>query len=230
MGGTLSDFWWLERDQTNKFTYLELGHNEPVGGSTSPNIKLIKCQSTSIDEFRSEYQNINLYRSLKLSENPTNGTEITGPFLVDIDNENDLEAAQQITKQTVQYLTTQNNLSPVRDFRIFFTGHKGFNIEIKPQSIAVYDLSYDQETLYGEKRIIIIRYLRKLNSIDIKCRNFVDNNGTIIDLIHNHVRLHDSINSWIDNNGKVISRRKKELIYTELFNKSITDICDSGEL
>ena len=230
MCATLSDFWWLDNNQLDRFSFLEFGYHEPVDNSQTPSIQPQKCQIADIDRYRSKYQNINVHRSLKLADNPSNGEVIIGPFLIDIDNDDSLEAAQEITKQTIQYLTKQNYLSPMKDFRIFFTGHKGFNIEIKPQSIAVYDLSYDEETLYGGKRLIIISYLRKLNNIDVKCRNFVDNEGTIIDRIHNYVRLHNSINSWVEDNGEIISRKKIELSSQDLLNKSIEDIRTLSEV
>lgn len=225
MGAKLSDFWWLDEDQLGRFTYLKFGHNEPVDDSTSPYIKPQKCRISTIDELRSEFQNINIHRSLELSDSPSNGEKLVGPFLIDIDNENNnLESARNIIKQTLEYLTTQLYKSPVVDFRLFFTGHKGFNIEIKPSLLEINNYSNQYESLYRKKRRDIIDYLHKKNDIPENHHNFVDNNDTIIDVKHCFVRLHNSINSWVGDDGKIISRKKIELSYQEIFEMSIEDI------
>jgi hypothetical protein len=227
--GILSDFWWLDSDQFNIFNYLILGHSDPVDDLTGPNIIPQKCQITALDAYRITYQNTNIYRSLKLSDRPLNGQEIVGPFLIDIDNENNLEASQSITKQTLEYLINQYNLSSENYLRIFFTGHKGFNIEILPKVLTIRYLNDDLVTIYRKNRRNITTYLRTKNNITNNILNYVDNEGTIIDTIHDYVRLHNSINKWIDSNGNELSRKKIELTYQDLISKSITDITFESE-
>ena len=234
MDATLSDFWWLDNNQLDRFTFLEFGYHEPVDNSQSPSIQSQKCQIADIDKYRSEYQNINVHRSLKLADNPSNGQEIIGPFLVDIDNDDNLGATQNIAKQTLEYLIPQYNLSPVSDFRVFFTGHKGFNIEAKPSSLKIGNNANQYESLYRRKRRDIIDYLRKRNNITKDefngFDNYVDNNKTLIDVKHEFTRLHNSFNSWVGDNGKIIYRKKIELSYQDLFEASIEDILNSSEM
>ena len=132
--GLTSDFWWLGPGQTDRYTYLELGHSEPVDDYAAPIIHAKVYHITDMDKFRGSFQNTNIYRSLKISDASLNGDEILGPFLVDIDNEGeDLDDTQGVTKQAVEYLITQLKLS-FDDLHIFFSGHKSFN--------KVYRLSY----------------------------------------------------------------------------------------
>jgi hypothetical protein len=87
-----------------------------------------------------------------------------------------------------------------------------------------------QETCYREKRRDIINYLHEINDIPKNHYNFVDNNETVIDVQHDYIRLHDSINSWVGDNGKIVSRRKIELSYQDLLEKSIEDIVVASEV
>lgn len=240
MCATLSDFWWLDNNQLDRFSFLEFGYHEPVDNSQTPSIQPQKCQIADIDRYRSKYQNINVHRSLKLADNPSNGEVIIGPFLIDIDNDDSLEAAQEITKQTIQYLTKQNYLSPMKDFRIFFTGHKGFNIEIRPMVLNISGQIPDQIRLSNNIQVNIINHLRNIHYVQCETINAVDDFGTIIDstygsryfpeLKHPYTRLHNSINSWVGDNGKITSRKKIELSYQDLLNKSIEDIIAVSEV
>jgi hypothetical protein len=68
MGATLSDFWWLNDDQLNRFIYLLLDHREPEDDLELPTKRVNKCRISSIDEFRNKHKNINVYRGLELSD------------------------------------------------------------------------------------------------------------------------------------------------------------------
>lgn len=209
-----------------KITYLELGYNKPVNEETCPDIHIKKCHISTINGFRKKHQNTNVYRSLKLY-NTDNEQVIIGPFVVDIDNDRDLNASYVIVKQVLNYLI--NKGLNANDFRIFFTGHKGFNVEIKPLVLNIHGSVTDQSYLYDKYRCIIVDYLRNLNGVYCSIRNCVDNQETVIDKIHDYIRLHDSINRWISDNGVTISRKKIELTYQGLFSKSINEIITLAE-
>ena len=238
MVGSLSDFWWLEQNQLDNFTYLELGHNEPVDDLTCPTIQAQKCQITKIDEFRSKYHNINIHRSFMLWDASVDGQGIFGPFLVDIDNDNDLNASHMIVKQLLNYLINNIGLT-AKDLRIFFTGHKGFNIEIRPKSLKIYGSVPEQIKLSSKILDSIIDNLRQKNVVQDSTINAVDDNGTIIDrlygdrfyykLKHPFVRLHDSINKWVSSDKRFVSRKKIELSSQELLQKSIREILSENE-
>jgi hypothetical protein len=241
----VNDFWWLDENLLSKFSYLELGHCESSGLIG----QIQKSHVADIDVYRSKFDNINVHRSLKLSDKLNDGQEILGPFIIDIDNENNLEAAYLITKQISAFLTSIS-VTPA-DFRIFFSGHKGFNVEIKPEAVQLSGSIPEQIISSSKKLEESINYLREINNVPTyltlpngtktkNITNTVDTSDTIIDKIygdkssyklkHPFLRLHDSINAWIDNRNNLISRKKIVLTYQELCNKSITDILSMSQV
>jgi hypothetical protein len=96
--------------------------------------------------------------------------------------------------------------------RVFFTGHKGFNIEVRPQAIGITSTSNRQQEFDCRLK-------------DIK-KEFGDN---FVDRRHRYLRLRDSINRWISNDGKISNRMKFELTPDELNSMSIHEICRKSE-
>jgi hypothetical protein len=153
-----------------------------------------------------------VFRSYALYNSATEGTELIGPLLLDIDRtveQNggylpDFDKALKDTRLLVkEYCSGLND----QDYRIFFTGHKGFHIEILPTAVGM--SPYQDRWQYFEK-------IRK----DIN-RRF----GTsFIDKFHPHVRLHNSINCWIDYSGVIVYSMRYEININELFNLSPEDI------
>lgn len=239
MGGSLSDFWWLTQNQLDRFTYLELGHSEPVDDSTRPVIQAQKYHINTIDAFRNKYHNTNIYRSLKLSDGLSANEEIIGPLIIDIDNENSLGASLVVTRQVLTYLLKQLRLSPTCDLRIFFTGHKGFNIEIRSDALGLTEKISEHIKHSSQILDIIIRDMRRINNVNDICRNSVDNNNTVVDRIygdkynyqlkHPFIRLHDSINKWVKSSSELISRKKIEIKPHDLTDMSITDITSKSK-
>lgn len=232
--GLISDFWWLGQSQTDRYTYLELGHSKPVDDYTTPIIDAKVHHISDMDKFRSSFQNTNVYRSLKISDASLNGDEILGPFLVDIDNEEeDLDDAQGVTKQVVEYLRTQLMLS-LDDLRIFFSGHKGFNIEVRPQALEIAGSVPDQIRLSSKKLDDVIAFLCSDNKVQDQTKNIVSIQGTGIDRIygdrfgyklkHPYIRLHNSINKWIRSDGSEVAGMKIERTIQQLWNMSAAEI------
>lgn len=94
-----------------------------------------------------------------------------------------------------------------RDYRIFFTGHKGFHIEIQPRAIGM-PPHIDRWRHFENRR----------NDINKRFGN------GFIDKFHSHIRLHNSINSWIDYPGRRIHSMNFEVSINELFSLSAEDI------
>jgi hypothetical protein len=232
---SLTDFWWLDDNERRKFAYLELCHSELKDDLTYPFKQKQTIRVTKINEYREKYGNTNIFRSLILKDSLTEEQEILGPFIIDIDNdngENGLEATRKITQQISDYLI--NDYIKENDFRILFSGHKGFNIEIRPEVIGVTG-SISEQILKSRKTLdVIISYLRQKNRVSEQVINFVDQLGTTIDKVygdrfnnelkHSFIRLHNSINTWKAENNTIISREKIELPYREFQNKSLREI------
>lgn len=213
-----SDFWWLYTSDKAKFKYVKLGHHKPIRDDDQPcSIKWDNeiCLISNIDQWRNKFQNTNIYRSLKVLSTPSGGQEILGPFLIDIDSEcENLEDALDITRKAIGYLTQDWNLAS-GNIQIFFSGRKGFNIEVLPSALGIQGSIQDRVKQSSNKLDQIIGYLRGGNMWGNS--NQVSSKQTIIDRIygdrfgyklkHPCLRLHNSWNEWITSN--VIKRRRK---------------------
>ena len=255
-----SDFWWLPRNIGIEDLSVSLGHHTALTDKDDPcsmqwfhsldeNMQISpEAKYYDLDvlsKWRSVCKNTNVYRTIKVFDKKTGEPLFLGPFLIDIDNsvENngfreDLDDAQAVTKQVVTYLIQQLELFS-DDLRIFFSGRKGFNVEIRPQALGINGSLLDQVRLSSKKLDDIISALRNSNNIQGSSRNVVGRQGTIIDRIygdrfgyklkHPCVRLHDSINKWIRGDGKAVARRKIEITLEQLRNMSAAEISLKSE-
>ncbi len=233
-----SELWWLTPDEMLKYTWLEVLHMDPY--SDEPNselepIKVGKYRSLDINGnlsietkrypinflqiWREKAYNINVFRSIVLFSAEVSGDELAGPFVIDIDS-NDHNKETGYTSNIDDSLKTtrrifQERLSTLHqnDYRIFFTGHKGFNIEVRPQAIGV------SRNEHWEREFR--RLLKPLKDTAV---------GTaIIDVPHCELRLHDSMNYWISNDGTNTYRMKYELSLSELKSITAEEMCNRGE-
>lgn len=226
----MTDFWWLTFEQANKYVYVELVHHQPLTNEdNAPHQDFNNPCFTgiqSISEWRNKYQNTNVYRSLRIWSDNSKREALSGPFVIDIDNEcGKLDDTLIVTRKAVKCIFNSYNLKE-SDLRLFFTGHKGFNIEVLPSALGLAGTQSEQDNKADCIREKIISELRRnagLASQPGQCRNLVSEQGTLIDLIHKHVRLHDSINKWIENGGQK-ARRKIALTLKELCSLQIEQI------
>ena len=251
----LSDFWWLPKNVTTKNLLVGVGHHKEVTddedippldswfhsldqkGNLSNNIAYYPTRS--LNGWRSVCNNTNVYRSLKVFDKNTGTAIFLGPFLIDIDNSSkNLNDAQAATKQVVNYLIKQIRLSP-EDIRIFFSGRKGFNVEVHPQALEINGSILDQIRLSSKKLDDVIAVLRNNNNIQDSSKNIVGGQGTVIDRIygdrfgyrlkHPYIRLHNSINKWIQYDSKEVSRCKIEVTIEQLWSLSASEIAIESE-
>jgi len=232
-----SDFWWLTLDEAVRYKYLEVWHQKPYSDEPNTNkepysvscfnsldrsgnlSKVIKRYPLEfIDQWRKKCTNINVFRSLGLFTSEQNGDELLGPFVIDIDRTEEipnkghvqnLGAALEDTRKVVENYLSQLGEN---DFRIFFSGHKGFNIEVRPQALGIASPSNRQQ-----------EFKRRLQEIK---RDF---GNDFVDRLHEYLRLHNSINSWIQNDGKEVYRMKFELSFHELESLDADEICTKSE-
>ncbi len=218
-----SDLWWLPKNVAIDTLLVGLEHHEVVtddeiplslddwyhsldqDGNLSHNREYHPINS--LNKWRSACRNTNVYRTLKVFDENSREAIFLGPFLIDIDNSNeDLEEAQAVTKQVLNYLIEQLRL-PLEDIRLFFSGRKGFNLEVLPQAIGINGLIPNQIRLSSNKLNDIIVFLRRKNDIQDGSTNVVGSNRTVIERIyenrfgyklkHPYIRFHNSINKWI---------------------------------
>lgn len=226
----LTDFWWLTTEQANRYVYVELVYHQPLTDEDdAPHQDFNNpcfMQIQSISKWRNKYQNTNVYRSLKIWLDNSKREALSGPFVIDVDNEyENLDDTLIMTREAVKCIFKSYNLKE-SELRLFFTGHKGFNIEVLPSALGLVGSQSEQDNKADCIRKKIISELPSNAGLVSKlgqCRNLVSEQGTIIDPIHNHVRLHDSINKWIEN-GEQKARRKIELTLGELNNLPLKQI------
>jgi len=166
------------------------------------------------------------------------GQELIGPFVVDIDNEQqNLQDAFDVAKNTFEYLRDSHCVEE-NHIRVFFTGRKGFNLEVLPKALAIRGCLEDCITQSADKLDLIIDHLRQRE--EWRTSNQVSSNETVIDRIYGNrtfgyglrhfwVRLHGSWNEWITPAG-VRSRMKVHLTSDELRRLSISDIVARSEI
>ena len=251
----MSDFWWLPKNVAVGKLLVGVGHHKVIADNEevppldewyrsfdhkqnlSNNIEYYPVRL--LNDWRRVCKNINVYRTLTIFDKNTKKASLLGPFLIDIDNsDEDLDDAQVITTQVTTYLLDDQGISK-DDLRIFFSGRKGFNIEMCPQAFKIKGMISEQIKLYSRKLGDIIAFLRGKNNVLNVTRNMVSKQGTVIDQIygdrlgytlkHPYIRLHNSINKWIRGSDSEIARMKSELAIKQLCNMSITQISSKSE-
>lgn len=263
-----TDFWWVD-EELHRSLYLGVGHHKALTDDDNPctiqwfhslqdgDLSVVeKCYPLSfLHKWRKACNDINVYRTLTLCDKA--GKRILlGPFLIDIDNsvivngyQEDLADALKVAQTTIKFLKTQLGIQE-NDLQVFFTGRKGFNIEVLPSSLGIRtdDAVDDQIRLSATKLDEIIDALRRSAGISSNAyaqfpgfrlygtSNAVSDKRTSIDRIygsrfnkfklkHPYVRLHNSINEWIAKTGDKMARRKIRISLSDLFGRSAEQIC-----
>ena len=222
----IADFWWLSPEEARQYGYIALFHQEPYSDEPNTDREPLACPMLPsemryplehISQWKAKFKNINVFRSFALYNSDTDGKEIIGPFLLDIDRIfekdggyiADLDKALKDTRLLVKEYCS--NLGR-EDYRILFTGHKGFHIEIRPEAINIPPNVNRWQHFENSRKDINTRF-----------------GDSFIDRFHSHVRLHDSINSWIDYSGRRVYSMNFELSIDALFSLSIQDISTQAE-
>lgn len=255
-----SDLWWLRPGEVGQFRFLYLGHHYPMTDDDQPSLDCwfhslaakelshakVLYSVSFLNEWRKLCNDTNVFRSLKLFESTQDNTVVMGPFLVDIDNsrwdevaqvyEEDLQDALHITQRAVQVLTGRWRI-PKQDIRIFFSGRKGFNLEVRPEALGI-DGDYTQQLKASSVKLEELVGALTHQKVPIST-NTVSSRQTVIDTIygtrrhgirlkHPFIRLHESFNVWTAV-GEEKRRRKIELTLEELDKTEIAQILHKSE-
>ena len=216
-----TDFWWLSAEETGQYGYIDLFHQEPYYDEPKTSKEPLSCPMVRgekryplgfINQWKTKFRNTNVFRSFALYSSDAKGKRIIGPFLLDIDRalENvpgyvpDLPKALEDTRLLVEKYCS--NLKD-EDYRIFFSGHKGFHIEVHPRAISI-PPNVDWLQHFENRR-------KEMNKLF---------GNAFVDKFHPHVRLHNSVNSWIDCSGTKIYSMNFEVSIDELLSLSAKDI------
>ena len=209
-----NDMWWATPEQLNEFRYLYFGHHDPISDDDDPADTLwfhsldpdhprrhTRYSRDLMLPWRQHWQNTNVYRILLLFNKEKDG--IVGPFLVDIDFAYDFQAlaytedlnkAHTVARLVALLLNNQWEVAKT-DIRVFFSGRKGFNFEVRPRALGI---AGDLKT----QQLACERVQTKLRDA-LKAEGIVG----LVDRVfgprlfwlpprHPFVRLHGSINAW----------------------------------
>lgn len=249
-----SDFWWLPEDTSRRNLLVGVGHHCPFTDDDEPcSVKWFHSVSGGrqltcdrkmyplhfLAQWRSLCNNTNVYRTLELYDSGTEERRILGPFLVDIDNsvptdgyEENLSDALLVVRKVADFLSKHWSLSE-RDIRIFFSGRKGFNIEIRPRAVGIGGPVASQLKSSGDRLEEIINHFGTGS-------NTLTSKGTVIDRIYGRppgryklrppdIRLHSSWNEWRSQEGTLKGRKRIELTHQELVTWTVDEICTRAE-
>jgi hypothetical protein len=249
----LSDFWWLSSEVDASRLNIGLCTHHPLTDSERPalswrcafddrevNIRGSPCLHSlaALNEGRQLSNNINVYRTLELFDEHQR-PQIVGPFIIDVDNETqgppyeqDIAAALLLAKAVVNLLVRKEGLSS-SDLRVYFSGCKGFNVEVRPDAIGVVgSLSHQARLSYQRLDDLILELVRagdlqpesyeRISTID---RIYTEWGA----LRHPYVRLHDSVNAWISSQGSPMARKKLEIAPAHLSRTVAAELCLESE-
>lgn len=168
----LSDFWWLPEHIASSKLLVGVGHHHPFTDDENPysaewfhsvgeGDELSHACRRYPPNFPKKWQslcnNTDVYRTLELFTSDIGQSKILGPFLVDIDNANwndgyeeNVRDAFLVTRRVMDFLSRHCKLRN-QDRRVFFSGRKGFNIEVRPQAIGIDGPVVQQIRLSAEK-------------------------------------------------------------------------------
>jgi len=255
-----SDFWWMSEDEASEFRFVFVGHHTPTTNLVSSfelpwfhgavNRVLVAdkvCHPVDwLPTWRDICSNVNVYRSLKVFSSPTDTAKgLMGPLLIDIDVSTDsikdfqhrigpLQDALVVARKTCAVLSEKWQLSS-RGFRVFFSGQKGFHIEIKPSSVGIHG------TLQEQLKQIVDRLLASLqNGNPPTSHNYANSQESVVidrvygtrrmpELNHPYVRLHGSFNLVVIG-SRCIRQRKIPLSLDQVYRADISKIVGESQL
>lgn len=181
-----------------------------------------------VAEWLAKCQFRNAYRTLRLIAESDTRTTLIGPLLIDIDNQQwkqgyveDLADARNVACQAVTVLMEDYGLTPEKSFRLFFSGRKGFNIEIVPAALGIEGSEADQI----KKSALALEDIVSKLSLDDTVIDRIYGNRFAYQIKHPYIRLHDSMNCWTSSSD-IICRRRLALTVDDLRNLRVDQILE----
>jgi len=156
----------------------------------------------------------NVHRTLEVSNILDTHSFAVGPFVIDIDTDekcfdekakptdSQLEDARRLTLEVVEYFIGKG--VPLADLRVYFSGHKGFHVELVFPTNPEFHHASNWNCLWNKE-------IRELQGTFRSSKI-----NTTIDPVHYHVRLNTSINCWgpleFESRQRVTRMTREELL------------------
>ena len=205
------EFWWLSVEQRNSFSYICPSYQDEL-----PNDRLSKLKHGSririgdLSGWCEARHWVNVHRGIALYSRPSGQSEtLDDPFLLDFDNsDEDLVSACTCTRESLKFLIRELAIDPLKDCRVFFSGRKGFHIELRPMAL-------DSKSLVDRRgrpsfHWDLINHVSRACGFNKGNTNQLDRTGTVLDKLHDRKRINGSINAWW-HNGRTYRRMMIEV-------------------
>ena len=226
------EFWWLDDSERKRYQFLRPGVQRKLPNGHLPDIVWDEpVAAGDLQTWCASHHNINIHRKMQLHAKKVDNSEaVEGPIFLDFDNDNEtmaehdrLAAAARCSRETL-VLLTDLNIDITSDSRVFFSGRKGFHIELRPRSIPSELLQQTGQRTSLEMKII--RRVRHVTGFGNDNTNVLDSDDTVLDKRHDAKRINGSVNAWQDE-GAVKRRRVIEVAPERLIGQeSLMLVCE----
>jgi hypothetical protein len=183
-----------------------------------------------------------VFRTLELYDDITVQPRYIGPFVLDIDGETDGEPLGLTDAAAVARAAFDEILklgAREQDIRVVFSGHKGFNLEVRPEAVGLFaERALGPPGSWRSMTNMLVQRLRARFGCTDVMGNIVTNRGTVIDHMfearpphelkrpHRYLRLMGSENVWIDGSGCERAGLKRVVPVGALISAAfITSLC-----
>lgn len=193
------EFCWLSSNDRVRFRYVQPGFQEELPNDNLP--KVVFDRRLTLDQLAgwcAEHQNLNVHRTLQLYAQASGAcATLEGPILLDIDNEReDLVSAYLCTREALNCLKQSLDIKLTSDCRVFFSGRKGFHIELRPSAVRPELLGPATRSGRPKLHVKLTQYVSGALGHPTTNVGSLDQKGTILDPEHGCKRINGSINAW----------------------------------
>lgn len=193
------EFWWLSPEQRERFLYAYPAYQDQLPNHQLPGLIYEKRVAIGeLEEWSYGHRMINVHRKLSLYESQVGDCQtLAGPVLLDFDNEGEnLEPACKCVSEALGFLQHDLGIDLSVDCRVYFSGRKGFHIELRPSAVPTNLLQRIGHFKRTHLDMKLISHMQGTFHTSAQSVNQLDNEGTVLDKVLSAKRINGSINAW----------------------------------
>ena len=219
------EFWWLSPEEKEGFKYIRPGYQNKLPNDVIPDVKFGgRIKINNLTFWCSEHRMENVHREFNLYLKGVRKCDtLEGPVLLDFDNSDEnLESACKCTTEALRFLQYNLGINLSADCRVFFSGRKGFHIELRPIAIVSELL---ERAGHFQRPLLHLKLIRRLQSnFGLSgTTNQLDQKRTFLDKEHQAKRINGSVNAWTSN-GHVYRRKMVPVVPERLASEDPTSL------